>query len=210
MYFPIFLQWKEITFIIILKVINQNRAAWSLAQTWGSNWGFAIAKESGETNCLVSHTMLAKLQPRAAFVYERDHRDQCRGPDRHSHPRPFHIVPSLVKTLPRRRIFHSGERSLQQIGAFASYTMHLHQYLSHLFWESAPHYLPTLSVAPHYLQILWPGRQGFVRSAPASFPSHLSLEFLSGTFCSNQLGCLPFSHDSGCFQPPRSETQADF
>lgn len=168
MYFPIFLQWKEITFIIILKVINQNHAAWSLAQTRGSNWGFAIAKESGETNCLVSHTMLAKLQPRAAFVYERDHRDQCRGLDHRSRPRPFHIVPSLVKMLLRRCIFHLGERSLNQIESFASYTMHLHQYLSHLFWESAPHYLPKLSVAPHYLQILWPGMQGFVRTAPQS------------------------------------------
>lgn len=147
--------------------------------------------------------MLAKLQPRAAFVSERDHRDQCRGLDHHSRPRPFHIVPSLVKMLLWRCIFHSGEKSLNQIGSFASCTMHLYQYLSHLFWESAPHYLPELSLAPHYLQILWPGTQGFVRSAP----SHLSFTFFSGTFCSNQLGLSPFSNDSGCFQPPWSETQ---
>ena len=39
----------------------------------------------------------------------------------------------------------------------SSCTTYLHQYLSHLFWESAPLYLPKLSSAPHHLWSLWPG-----------------------------------------------------
>lgn len=46
---------------------------------------------------------------------------------------------------------------------------------------------------PHYLQILWLSTQGLVRSVPAYFLSHLSLNFLSGAFCSNHPGLLTTS-----------------
>lgn len=89
------------------------------------------------------------------------------------------LFPVWLRCCSKDAVFLSAERSLNLIGSFASYTTHLHQYLSHLFRESAPHYLPKLSMAPHYLQILWPGMQGLVRSAP-SLPSRPPL--LSAAF----------------------------
>ena len=60
-----------------------------------------------------------------------------------------------------------------------TYTTYLHQYLSHLFWESAPHYFPNFHQLPIIYKFFGLASRVLWGLPPAYFPSHLSLKWVA-------------------------------
>lgn len=122
--------------------------------------------------------------------------------DHHSRPRPFHIVPSLVKMLLRRCIFHSGERSLNQIGFFLATP----RICTNIYPICSESLLPTTYQNFRQLPIIYKFfglACRVLRGLPqCAFPSFSPSSSFQVTSALTNQDCSPFSKGSECFQPP--------
>ena len=152
-----------------------------------------FAKESGETNCLVSHMMLARPQPRAAFVYECDHWDQCPGTWSSLTPTSFPYC-SQSGWDAAQKMHISLRREKSESNCFFLFPLAAPCICTNIYPICSESLLPSTYQNFHQLPIIYEvfglARKVLGGPSPASFPSCLSLPSPSGNFCSNQLGLL--------------------
>lgn len=122
--------------------------------------------------------------------------------DHHSHPHPFHIVPSLVKMLLRRCIFHSGGRSQNQIGSFVA-ALRICTNIYPICSESLLPITYQSCQGPPIIHkfLAWHTRSCEVCPQPA-FPAISPLSSFQVPSALTNQDCSAFSNDSECFQTP--------